>query len=184
MSVKVWTKVFFLFFLFSSPRMATGMQEKQYSPSLLSFFIYNPKFGPREGEVQVYLLLKELIIRNAALRKAYCLGSVSLLPTPKTQSVSSHSSNTIPLWCLFLCRKRRKSSFTILARLRRTRKSAMWDYVKPSCSLPGMEGGPVAALTFVRPALDISFMVTEALVFMGSNHCTVQLTWPSLWPSP
>lgn len=34
-----------------SPRMASGMQEKQYTPSLLSFFIYNPTFGPREGEV-------------------------------------------------------------------------------------------------------------------------------------
>lgn len=31
--------------------MASGMQEKQYTPSLLSFFIYNPAFGPREGEV-------------------------------------------------------------------------------------------------------------------------------------
>lgn len=27
------------------------MQDKQYTPSLLSFFIYNPTFGPREGEV-------------------------------------------------------------------------------------------------------------------------------------
>jgi len=36
-----------------SPRMASGMQEKQYTPSLLSFFIYNPKFGPREGEVTI-----------------------------------------------------------------------------------------------------------------------------------
>lgn len=36
--------------------MASGMQEKQYTPSLLSFFVYNPKFGPREGEVNpVYL---------------------------------------------------------------------------------------------------------------------------------
>lgn len=29
------------------------MQEKQYTPSLLSFFIYNPTFGPREGEVSL-----------------------------------------------------------------------------------------------------------------------------------
>lgn len=36
-----------------SPRMASGMQEKQYTPSLLSFFIYNPTFGPREGEVRL-----------------------------------------------------------------------------------------------------------------------------------
>ena len=26
-------------------------QEKQFPPALLSFFIYNPTFGPREGEV-------------------------------------------------------------------------------------------------------------------------------------
>lgn len=31
--------------------MASGMQEKQYTASLLSFFVYNPTFGPREGEV-------------------------------------------------------------------------------------------------------------------------------------
>uniref|UniRef100_A0A7N6A6A1 CCZ1/INTU/HSP4 first Longin domain-containing protein n=1 Tax=Anabas testudineus TaxID=64144 RepID=A0A7N6A6A1_ANATE len=35
------------------PRMASGMQEKQYTPCLLSFFIYNPTFGPREGEVSM-----------------------------------------------------------------------------------------------------------------------------------
>lgn len=27
-------------------------QEKQFPPALLSFFIYNPRFGPREGEVR------------------------------------------------------------------------------------------------------------------------------------
>lgn len=26
-------------------------QEKQLAPTLLSFFIYNPKLGPKEGEV-------------------------------------------------------------------------------------------------------------------------------------
>lgn len=40
-----------------SPRMASGMQEKQYNPSLLSFFIYNPKFGPREGEVRIQVFI-------------------------------------------------------------------------------------------------------------------------------
>lgn len=40
-----------LLLLLCSPRMASGMQDKQYTPSLLSFFIYNPTFGPREGEV-------------------------------------------------------------------------------------------------------------------------------------
>lgn len=33
--------------------MAAGTQEKQYTPSLLSFFVYNPSFGPREGEVSL-----------------------------------------------------------------------------------------------------------------------------------
>lgn len=27
-------------------------QEKQFPPALLSFFIYNPRFGAREGEVR------------------------------------------------------------------------------------------------------------------------------------
>ena len=35
-----------------SPRMASGMQEKQFTASLLNFFVYNPTFGPREGEVR------------------------------------------------------------------------------------------------------------------------------------
>lgn len=30
---------------------AGSAQEKQFPPALLSFFIYNPRFGPREGEV-------------------------------------------------------------------------------------------------------------------------------------
>lgn len=30
---------------------AGGGQEKQLAPTLLSFFIYNPKLGPKEGEV-------------------------------------------------------------------------------------------------------------------------------------
>ena len=35
--------------------MAAVTQEKQYTPSLLSFFVYNPSFGPREGEVSANL---------------------------------------------------------------------------------------------------------------------------------
>ncbi|KAG7260542.1 hypothetical protein CRUP_024734 [Coryphaenoides rupestris] len=38
------------------PRMAAGTQEKQYTPSLLSFFVYNPSFGPREGEEEKKIL--------------------------------------------------------------------------------------------------------------------------------
>ncbi|EAW76724.1 hCG2023245, isoform CRA_a [Homo sapiens] len=29
----------------------SAAQEKQFLPALLSFFIYNPRFWPREGEV-------------------------------------------------------------------------------------------------------------------------------------
>uniref|UniRef100_A0A8C4TAX3 CCZ1 homolog, vacuolar protein trafficking and biogenesis associated n=1 Tax=Erpetoichthys calabaricus TaxID=27687 RepID=A0A8C4TAX3_ERPCA len=36
--------------------MASGSQEKLYGPSLLNFFIYNPKFGPREGEEEKKIL--------------------------------------------------------------------------------------------------------------------------------
>lgn len=50
-NVHVHAEAMYFNVFFSSPRMASGMQEKQYTPSLLGFFIYNPKFGPREGEV-------------------------------------------------------------------------------------------------------------------------------------
>uniref|UniRef100_A0A8C1MD36 CCZ1 homolog, vacuolar protein trafficking and biogenesis associated n=2 Tax=Cyprinus carpio TaxID=7962 RepID=A0A8C1MD36_CYPCA len=57
--------------------MASGMQEKQYTPSLLSFFIYNPKFGPREGEEEKKILFYHPIeieknekIRNVGLCEA------------------------------------------------------------------------------------------------------------------
>lgn len=49
----LYLTAFSIYFCYVSPRMASGMQEKQYTPSLLSFFIYNPKFGPREGEVSL-----------------------------------------------------------------------------------------------------------------------------------
>ncbi|PNJ90367.1 hypothetical protein CR201_G0056223 [Pongo abelii] len=34
-------------------------QKKQFSPALLSFFIYNPRFWPREGEDKVYSSLPQ-----------------------------------------------------------------------------------------------------------------------------
>uniref|UniRef100_A0A4W5PWU6 CCZ1 homolog, vacuolar protein trafficking and biogenesis associated n=1 Tax=Hucho hucho TaxID=62062 RepID=A0A4W5PWU6_9TELE len=46
-----------------SPRMTLRMQEKQYTSSLLIFFIYNPSFGPQESEV-------ENKIRNVGLCEA------------------------------------------------------------------------------------------------------------------
>ncbi|CAB1338311.1 unnamed protein product [Coregonus sp. 'balchen'] len=63
--------------LMISPRMASGMQEKQYTPSLLSFFVYNPSFGPREGEEEKKILFyhpseveKNEKIRNVGLCEA------------------------------------------------------------------------------------------------------------------
>uniref|UniRef100_A0A3B3RH32 CCZ1/INTU/HSP4 first Longin domain-containing protein n=1 Tax=Paramormyrops kingsleyae TaxID=1676925 RepID=A0A3B3RH32_9TELE len=59
------------------PGIGSRMQEKQYSPSLLSFFIYNPKFGPREGEEEKKILFyhpseveKNEKIRNVGLCEA------------------------------------------------------------------------------------------------------------------
>ncbi|XP_054352170.1 uncharacterized protein LOC129041054 isoform X3 [Pongo pygmaeus] len=34
-------------------------QKKQFPPALLSFFIYNPRFWPREGEDKVYSSLPQ-----------------------------------------------------------------------------------------------------------------------------
>ncbi|CAB1313145.1 unnamed protein product, partial [Coregonus sp. 'balchen'] len=63
--------------MISSPRMASGMQEIQYTPSLLSFFIYNPSFGPREGEEEKKILFyhpseveKNEKLRNVGLCEA------------------------------------------------------------------------------------------------------------------
>uniref|UniRef100_A0A3B3S5L2 CCZ1 homolog, vacuolar protein trafficking and biogenesis associated n=1 Tax=Paramormyrops kingsleyae TaxID=1676925 RepID=A0A3B3S5L2_9TELE len=98
MSVKAWTKVFF-FFLFSSPRMATGMQEKQYSPSLLSFFIYNPKFGPREGEEEKKILFyhpseveKNEKIRNVGLCEAIVQFTRTFCPSKPAKSLHTQKN--------------------------------------------------------------------------------------------
>ncbi|XP_010787430.1 vacuolar fusion protein CCZ1 homolog [Notothenia coriiceps] len=60
-----------------SPRMASGMQEKQFTASLLNFFVYNPTFGPREGEEEKKILFyhpseveKNEKIRNVGLCEA------------------------------------------------------------------------------------------------------------------
>uniref|UniRef100_A0A2K5KPY5 CCZ1/INTU/HSP4 first Longin domain-containing protein n=1 Tax=Cercocebus atys TaxID=9531 RepID=A0A2K5KPY5_CERAT len=52
-------------------------QEKQFPPVLLSFFIYNPRFGPREGEEENKILFyhpneveKNEKIRNVGLCEA------------------------------------------------------------------------------------------------------------------
>uniref|UniRef100_A0A8B9UCA0 CCZ1/INTU/HSP4 first Longin domain-containing protein n=1 Tax=Anas zonorhyncha TaxID=75864 RepID=A0A8B9UCA0_9AVES len=52
-------------------------QEKQLAPTLLSFFIYNPKLGPKEGEEEKKILFyhpneveKNEKIRNVGLCEA------------------------------------------------------------------------------------------------------------------
>lgn len=56
---------------------AGAAQEKQFPPALLSFFIYNPRFGPREGEEENKILFyypneveKNEKIRNVGLCEA------------------------------------------------------------------------------------------------------------------
>lgn len=93
--------------------MASGMQEKQYTPSLLNFFIYNPTFGPREGEV------------SRTPRGYFIPESVLLL-----------MSN-----CISFLRKRRRFCFTTHLMLRRTRRFGMWAFVKQLYSSPGTTHG-------------------------------------------
>lgn len=103
--------------------MASGMQEKQYTPSLLSFFIYNPTFGPREGEVDAiwsshftvqFVNVFIFIFENICIvNKIICVN------------------------VYFSFRKRRRFCFTIRVMWRRMRRSEMWASVKPLSSLQG-----------------------------------------------
>ncbi|MCI4384194.1 hypothetical protein PGIGA_G00036020 [Pangasianodon gigas] len=85
--------------LMISPRMASGMQEKQYSPSLLSFFIYNPKFGPREGEEEKKILFyhpcdveKNEKIRNVGLCEAIVQFTRTFCPTKPAKSLHTQKN--------------------------------------------------------------------------------------------
>uniref|UniRef100_A0A672KQW4 Vacuolar fusion protein CCZ1 homolog n=1 Tax=Sinocyclocheilus grahami TaxID=75366 RepID=A0A672KQW4_SINGR len=82
-----------------SPRMASGMQEKQYTPSLLSFFIYNPKFGPREGEEEKKILFYHPIeieknekIRNVGLCEAIVQFTRTFCPTKPAKSLHTQKN--------------------------------------------------------------------------------------------
>ncbi|KAK7919825.1 hypothetical protein WMY93_011109 [Mugilogobius chulae] len=82
-----------------SPRMATGMQEKQYTPSLLSFFIYNPTFGPREGEEEKKILFyhpsdveKNEKIRNVGLCEAIVQFTRTFCPTKPAKSLHTQKN--------------------------------------------------------------------------------------------
>uniref|UniRef100_A0A4W4F9S2 CCZ1/INTU/HSP4 first Longin domain-containing protein n=1 Tax=Electrophorus electricus TaxID=8005 RepID=A0A4W4F9S2_ELEEL len=83
----------------SSPRMASGMQEKQYTPSLLSFFIYNPKFGPREGEEEKKILFyhpseveKNEKIRNVGLCEAIVQFTRTFCPRKPAKSLHTQKN--------------------------------------------------------------------------------------------
>lgn len=57
-------------------------QEKQFPPALLSFFIYNPRFGPREGEVRRGAAETEGA-RAGARRPVSALGGRGERPPPR-----------------------------------------------------------------------------------------------------
>ncbi|KAE8284419.1 Vacuolar fusion protein CCZ1-like protein [Larimichthys crocea] len=85
--------------LMISPRMASGMQEKQYTPSLLSFFIYNPTFGPREGEEEKKILFyhpsdveKNEKIRNVGLCEAIVQFTRTFCPTKPAKSLHTQKN--------------------------------------------------------------------------------------------
>uniref|UniRef100_A0A671R276 Vacuolar fusion protein CCZ1 homolog n=1 Tax=Sinocyclocheilus anshuiensis TaxID=1608454 RepID=A0A671R276_9TELE len=85
--------------LMISPRMASGTQEKQYTPSLLSFFIYNPKFGPREGEEEKKILFYHPIeieknekIRNVGLCEAIVQFTRTFCPTKPAKSLHTQKN--------------------------------------------------------------------------------------------
>uniref|UniRef100_A0A8C9VBA5 CCZ1 homolog, vacuolar protein trafficking and biogenesis associated n=1 Tax=Scleropages formosus TaxID=113540 RepID=A0A8C9VBA5_SCLFO len=82
-----------------TPGMATGMQEKQYTPSLLNFFIYNPKFGPREGEEEKKILFyhpsdveKNEKIRNVGLCEAIVQFTRTFCPSKPAKSLHTQKN--------------------------------------------------------------------------------------------
>ncbi|XP_038675503.1 vacuolar fusion protein CCZ1 homolog isoform X3 [Scyliorhinus canicula] len=84
--------------LIASPRM-TAANEKQSPPSLLSFFIYNPKFGPREGEEEKKILFyhpsevdKNEKIRNVGLCEAIVQFTRTFCPTKPAKSLHTQKN--------------------------------------------------------------------------------------------
>ncbi|RXM32902.1 Vacuolar fusion protein CCZ1-like [Acipenser ruthenus] len=87
-----------------NPRMATGAQEKQYPPSLLNFFVYNPKFGPKEGEEEKKILFyhpneveKNEKIRNVGLCEAIIQFTRTFCPTKPAKSL--HTQKNRQFFC-------------------------------------------------------------------------------------
>uniref|UniRef100_F7DNC8 CCZ1 homolog B, vacuolar protein trafficking and biogenesis associated n=1 Tax=Xenopus tropicalis TaxID=8364 RepID=F7DNC8_XENTR len=79
--------------------MAYAVQDKRFAPSLLSFFIYNPKFGPREGEEEKKILFyhpneveKNEKIRNVGLCEAIVQFTRTFNPTKPAKSLHTQKN--------------------------------------------------------------------------------------------
>ncbi|KAG8433074.1 hypothetical protein GDO86_017379 [Hymenochirus boettgeri] len=79
--------------------MAFAAQEKRYAPSLQSFFIYNPKFGPREGEEEKKILFyhpneveKNEKIRNVGLCEAIVQFTRTFNPAKPAKSLHTQKN--------------------------------------------------------------------------------------------
>ncbi|CAL8283730.1 unnamed protein product [Merluccius merluccius] len=95
----LFSVVFLLGLLSRSPIMAAVSQEKQYTPSLLSFFVYNPSFGPREGEEEKKILFyhpseveKNEKIRNVGLCEAIVQFTRTFCPTKPAKSLHTQKN--------------------------------------------------------------------------------------------
>lgn len=74
-------------------------QEKQLAPALLSFFIYNPKLGPREGEEEKKILFyhpneveKNEKIRNVGLCEAIVQFTRTFSPSKPAKSLHTQKN--------------------------------------------------------------------------------------------
>uniref|UniRef100_G3TU30 CCZ1/INTU/HSP4 first Longin domain-containing protein n=1 Tax=Loxodonta africana TaxID=9785 RepID=G3TU30_LOXAF len=82
-----------------SGRAEGGSQEKQFPPALLSFFIYNPRFGPREGEEENKILFyhpneveKNEKIRNVGLCEAIVQFTRTFSPSKPAKSLHTQKN--------------------------------------------------------------------------------------------
>ncbi|XP_069341890.1 vacuolar fusion protein CCZ1 homolog [Eulemur rufifrons] len=78
---------------------AWAAQEKQFPPALLSFFIYNPRFGPREGEEENKILFyhpneveKNEKIRNVGLCEAIVQFTRTFSPSKPAKSLHTQKN--------------------------------------------------------------------------------------------
>ncbi|MEE6518238.1 hypothetical protein FKM82_029106 [Ascaphus truei] len=80
-------------------RMASAVLEKQLAPTLLSFFIYNPQFGPREGEEENKILFyhpneaeKNEKIKNVGLCEAIVQFTRTFNPAKPVKSLHTQKN--------------------------------------------------------------------------------------------